>query len=391
MQEYKSSKSMTIFGLMMCSVFLLWLVFMLTNILLPKSAHSPHALTTWLVVSFLLLIFLSIAFVIVAPLLSRLIIAEDSVSFDGPFKRWEINFSEIRGYRIRDKFLLIEPISKDKKRINIRLGQAGTSELIVLLESKFADLDLVEKEEEHQAILDDPRYGKSIGERREKLDDATGLSKLMNATGVLILLLSFIPKIEKYIVAVAIAAPLVFIIVVRSYNGLIRIAMSKNSAYPSIPFGLFAILVCLIARCLRYKVLNYQNVWMPALLVGMIFITFLLVGSRDFSRFSKVRFVKILIITLCSYVYGFSTIVAVNCVYDSSNSRRYQTTVLDKWVRHGKGTRYNLKIARWHQGGNEEVIGVSRLVFESVEIEDPMNVYVYEGILKIPWYVISVK
>jgi hypothetical protein len=386
MQEYKSSKTMKVFTLIMCSAILLWLVYILSFILLHHSGHPPHDLRNWLAVSFVFVVFLSVIFVLGSSLWSKLSIGEDSISFVSPFKRWEINLSEIRGYRIRDKFLLIEPLSKNQKRIDIRRSNTGTAELLTLLESKYEDLDLVEKEEGHKAILDNPRYGKSPELRKERLDDATAASKLINATGVLILLLSFISRIDKYMVALAIAAPFIFILVIRLYHGLISIGKSTNSAYPSIPFGLSAILVCLIAKCVHYKVLDHQNIWQPAFLVGTLVMAFLMLGNKNFSRSWQTRFMGILVIAICSYVYGFSTIVAVNCVYDHSTSRHYQTRVMDKWVRHSRGSRYNFKLARWRNAGGEEIISVSRQMYERLNIDDPMHIYVHRGLLQIPWY-----
>jgi len=389
MQVYTSSKTSKSIVLILCSLGLLGLGYLLTMLLLHHTGSGHRAVDKWFAASFILLFILFITYIALESCIATLIVGDDSIRFVGAIKRWELKFSDIKGYRNRDKYLLIEPLSKDGKRIGLRLSQPGTIQLIDLLKSRFDDLDLREREEEHKNILDDLRYGKTIAERAEKLEDATGASKLINAIGVMILLLSFILKIEKYTVAVAIAAPIVFIIILRIYKGLIRIGTSKSSPYPSIPFGLAAVIICLIIKCFRYSIMDYHHVWQPALLVAMVLVVILMVANKSFSRISESRIMGIVLIMICSFLYGFCTVVCLNCVYDTSNSRYYQARVLDKWVSNGRTKAYHFKISQWREGGDTENIQVSRQMFDRINIEDPMNVYLYEGRLKIPWYVIT--
>ena len=389
MQVYTSSKTSKSIVLILCSLGLLGLGYLLTMLLLHHTGSGHRAVDKWFAASFILLFILFITYIALESCIATLIVGDDSIRFVGAIKRWELKFSDIKGYRHKDKYLLIEPLSKDGKRIGLRLSQPGTIQLIDLLKSRFDDLDLREREEEHKNILDDLRYGKTIAERAEKLEDATGASKLINAIGVMILLLSFILKIEKYTVAVAIAAPIVFIIILRIYKGLIRIGTSKSSPYPSIPFGLAAVIICLIIKCFRYSIMDYHHVWQPALLVAMVLVVILMVANKSFSRISESRIMGIVLIMICSFLYGFCTVVCLNCVYDTSNSRYYQARVLDKWVSNGRTKAYHFKISQWREGGDTENIQVSRQMFDRINIEDPMNVYLYEGRLKIPWYVIT--
>jgi hypothetical protein len=389
MKAYTRSKTLKTIVLTLCGLIMLGMGYFLTMMLLREGNHHSSAFNRWFGASFLLLIFVFVIFILLEAWIGTLFIGQEGVSFVGIFKKWEMSFSEIRGYRIGDKFILIEPIAKEKKKISIRISLPGTAQLITLLESRYEDLDVLEKEEGYKAIMDNSRYGKSIEERKEKLEDATGISKLINATGVLILLLGFIPKTEKYLVVIAIAAPVVFLIVLRIYNGLIRIDWSKSSPYPSIPFGLAAVIICLIIKCLRYSILDYHAVWQPALFAGMVLVAVLMVGNRNFYHIDKARILGIVLITLCSFVYGICTTVTVNCLYDTSNSRYYRARVLDKWVSRGRSTTYHFRISRWSDEVEEDNIRVSRAVFNRVNIEDPMNVYVYAGKLKIPWYVVT--
>ncbi|MET1056081.1 MAG: hypothetical protein ABWY16_12295 [Pedobacter sp.] len=389
MQEYTSSKTWKVISIILCSLFLLWLFYIVVFIGLSRHSHHGWALKIWVGIPFSILLFLLIVYTLIEPVIAKLIIGEDSIRFKGAISGWEISFAEIRGYRIRDKWILIEPLSKDRKRISIKTIMPGTDQLIVLLKSKYPDLDLLERQEGYKNLLDDSRYGKTTEERTEKLENATGASKLMNATGVIILLLSFVFKIEKYMVAVAIAAPVVFIIIIRGYNGLIRIADSKNSPYPAIPYGLCALLICLIIKCARYNILDYRAVWPPALLVGMFLVAVLMVANRNFSSVTKARIMGIVLITICSLVYGYCTVVTVNCLYDTSHSRYYRARVLDKWISRGKTTLYHFKLSRWREEVDEKHIRVSMEVYNRLDIEDAMNVYVYTGKLKIPWYVIT--
>ncbi|CAM4384997.1 hypothetical protein SAMN06265348_11442 [Pedobacter westerhofensis] len=389
MQVYTSSKTPKSIVLILCSLGLLGLGYLLTMLLLHHTGSGHRAVDKWFAASFILLFILFIIYIALESCIATLNVGDDSIRFAGAIKRWELKFSDIKGYRHKDKYLLIEPLSKDGKRIGLRLSQPGTIQLIDLLKSRFDDLDLREREEEHKNILDDLRYGKTIAERAEKLEDATGASKLINAIGVMILLLSFILKIEKYTVAVAISAPIVFIIILRIYKGLIRIGTSKSSPYPSIPFGLAAVIICLIIKCFRYSIMDYHHVWQPALLVAIVLVVILMVANKSFSRISESRIMGIVLIMICSFLYGFCTVVCLNCVYDTSNSRYYQARVLDKWVSNGRTKAYHFKISQWREGGDTENIQVSRQMFDRINIEDPMNVYLYEGRLKIPWYVIT--
>jgi hypothetical protein len=79
----------------------------------------------------------------------------------------------------------------------------------------------------------------------------------------------------------------------------------------------------------------------------------------------------------------------LNCVFDQSVPKVYQTTVYNKRVNHGKSTTYYLTLNPWGNGTMPEDISVGRRQYNSNQIGDTISVATKPGLLHIPWFYLS--
>jgi hypothetical protein len=94
---------------------------------------------------------------------------------------------------------------------------------------------------------------------------------------------------------------------------------------------------------------------------------------------------------MLSGIYTFGVLSTVNCVYDSSVSQVFPTTVSQKSISHGRSTDYYLWIPPTGPFEEEKEISVSRRMYENIQIKDQINLHVNAGTLGMPWYYLSKK
>lgn len=88
------------------------------------------------------------------------------------------------------------------------------------------------------------------------------------------------------------------------------------------------------------------------------------------------------------FVYSYSAVVAVNCTFDTSAPKVYETEVIDKHIsRSRKGGRsYYVKVKPWGHHYDAENIRVSSSEYDLYHIHNQVVVDYKEGLLGIPWY-----
>lgn len=389
--EYTFSKVFKIIIVSISAVPVLLLSNLLINTVNVALQANYEQSRQWGIAGILLIVLACLVLPVVQVLVSKFIVKEDRIQSRAVFYSRELLFSQIRGYRIGDHYIIIEPFSKNLKTLSIHRSFSGIGQLTDWLNNHYPNLDEEEKEEGYQRILNDQRYGREQADRKERFNSASGLSKLMNATGVIILVLGVILRIEKYVVAAAVAAPLVFIIVLRLDKGLIRITYSKRSPVPSIFFGLFAILIFLIVKMVHYKMLYRGLIWQrPELMISILLIALLILGNSTYRHLTRSRMLEILVFSLCSFCYGFCSTWIINCCFDTGERQHYTAEVLNKWMENGgRSKSYRLQLAGWKEMAGGQRIYVSRDEYDRINIADQMHIYVYHGKLSLPWYIIT--
>jgi hypothetical protein len=300
-------------------------------------------------------------------------------------------FDEIKGFRITDKYIFIEPIDPSKKKIKITTYIEKKDEIIDWLSSHYSDLDVVSVTQEYEKILADEKFGWTEEEREKKLNQARKAAKIVNWTGGIIAAWTLLIA-DPYELAIlsSIAIPIICLIVLKYFNGLIRIDQRKDSAYPSIFIGIFASAMALLMRALKdYIIFNHANVWLPTMSIVLVYTSLLVITSKEFNLRKVKSYVTILAILIPTFCYSYGTVIVLNCMYDKSNPELFNAEVLDKRINSGKSTTYYIKLSAWGRQQEIDEVSVSKKLYNEVEIKDSVNIFFMKGRFEIPWIEIT--
>jgi hypothetical protein len=136
--------------------------------------------------------------------------------------------NEIKGYRVSEKYIIVESNIEYKKNIKISAYTGKKNEIIGWLASHYQDLDILAAEQEKQEILTNEQFGWTAEERMEKLNRARNTTKILNWTGGLVGAWTlFWANPYEYAIIASICVPLISILTLKYFNGLIRIDERK--------------------------------------------------------------------------------------------------------------------------------------------------------------------
>ncbi len=242
-----------------------------------------------------------------------------------------------------------------------------------------------------EEILNNEEFGWSIEQREEKLTKTHKVAKVLNWTGGLIAAwVLFLPNPYEYAIIACIILPVICVIVLKYFGGLITIDERKNTAYPTIAWAIFASSIALCLRgVLDYNIFDYSKTWAPAILVTLAFIAILTIGNKEFKLNKAKSYLAILSISLFMFGYGYGAVVTLNCMYDKSQPETFSATILNKRISSGKSKTYYLKLTPWGLQKEIDEVSVSKNLYNRVGKNDEVKIYFMKGKFAIPWFEVT--
>jgi hypothetical protein len=318
----------------------------------------------------------------------RLIIGANSISRLSVLGTRTLDFQEIKGFRADSNYIHIISNNKNKKSIKMTAYIEKSDQVLDWLNSSFLELDSYEATEEEKQILTDNEFGINPQTREYRLNEARRITKHINIIGMGVCVwLWFYPRPYLISVLVAMTIPIIAFGLVFIYRGLIRIDEKKNSAYPSIIYGLGATSAALLIRALLdYEIVEYKNLWTIVSITTVILVFLLLISTKEL-KFSKlVDYVTTLTLTVIVFCYTFGTYVVSNCLFDKSKPVIFNSEVTDKEISSGKSTTYYLILKPWGPRTETEKVSVTKDQYEAADNGDTVDIYLRQGLLKTPWF-----
>jgi hypothetical protein len=336
----------------------------------------------------------------------KIILADKSIISIGLWGKRELKFADIKGFRLdrnpkypQIKNLIIEPIESKMKSINVGFFLKDMDDLKSSLDSKLKDLDadksiaLEQKyKREEQEILQNNDFGFTIEEREEKLKKAHLFVKVLNGiTAIVVVWLFFYPRPYKYAVIACVSLPLIGFLSVKFWKGLIQIDVEKGSVYPTVAFPiLFPGLILGLRVMLDFSIEKYSNIWIPAIVISCIYAALVIVSSKKMSFKNAKAYFSILSYVAFGFLYGYSTVVATNCVFDNSEPKVFASEVLGKTINESRKSKtYYLNLSPWGEKTEAEKISVDSDLYNNIHTGDKVSVYQFKGRLDIPWVVVG--
>lgn len=391
MKEYKIAKGWAIFIYITFPLLAAVFLFLLVMPFIPgmEQDFPPSYYWSFSIIS-LAMITISVLGIL-DTINGKFVIDKNRVYIISVLSKRELLFHEIKGYRINDKFIFIESTDKNKKIIKISSYFANTAEIKLWLKTNYKDLDKIHKRTEKQEILSNPEFGWSKKEREAKLNLAKKTTTILNCIGSFVGAWTFLfPRPYLYAIIASIVFPIICIIIIKYFKGLIRIDGKNNTVYPSAFWAILAPSMALLIRSLLdFNLYNYSNVWLPMVLITMTYMAILLIGNSEFKYGEIADFFSVFFLMLFILGYSYGIVVSLNCLLDTSKPETFKTTILDKRVSGTKTKTYNLELTPWGKQIEPEEISVSKELYDSFQKNDSATVYFMKGNFDIPWYEVN--
>jgi hypothetical protein len=200
----------------------------------------------------------------------------------------------------------------------------------------------------------------------------------------------FFPIPYNWAILACAVVPVAAILLMRFLKGLTYFETKRRiSQEPSLTFALALPPTALLWRALNdFHILSFDKLWVPAIVVSVLFSALLYAYSADIRK----KPVYVLVALIFGLMYGFGLITEANCLPDKSVPTIYTARVLGKRISYGSRSRsYYVKVTPWGPKTDEEEISLGRTAYERLNISDWLQMSVKQGVLGIPWFVMQKK
>ncbi len=337
------------------AIYVYILVMLLTFVFLPsivsENAFSYHPTMIFLV-SLQMMVLL---FVQISRSKSRIHVSENTIYFKNLFHEKKVRFDEIKGFRRLKWFtqtnltshIIIESKNKLTTPIKFNLSYHNIHQFIDWLTTNFEDLDQTFEDIEHAKALEDPFLGSDPIERTLKIKKSKSIATILNIAGFGIFLLHiFILKPHIYMVYMAIAIPLLAVIAMFYFRGLIKLNYIKRtslfnidknredwslnpSIFSDVSIAILLPALSLFVIALRdMHVVNYGNSFVLAFFIASTLLLLIALITKEF-RFSKLStYGIVLFYFIFLFGYSFGSIVILRSIIDDSQSTTFYQEIV---------------------------------------------------------------
>lgn len=343
------------------------------------------------------LVLLAIPVLVVINVVRKKVIVEtDQITYIGLFSKKKLLFLSIKGYRIGFKNIYLEPLHPSDPTIVIghyRDLENG-SELMHWIKEAFQDLNTVGLANQHAMALTNVQWGVTVEARKKALAKAHNFALIYNiASFPLVLILNL--HVSRMSLVLLLVYPLVGILLMMLSRGLIKFQSDKQRSICSfVALGIFAPGMALLLRSFAYNdVLDTAHLWVPAL--GISLLLFVLIYMTGINRSMGMLRPQIIAMILTVLSYGFGSVLQLNCIFDPARPAVYNVAILDSRENIENGKRgifksYSLFISPWGPRHEAETVNVPGSLYRRTQKGDTVQVHLGEGLLHIPWFVVTI-
>ncbi|MGZ3755468.1 MAG: hypothetical protein ACXVAY_01035 [Mucilaginibacter sp.] len=322
----------------------------------------------------------------------KIIIYDDRIICISLFTNKELALADIKGCRIGQKVIYLEPLSNDVAKITIAnyIDFGNSDDLVDWARDNFKDLDAADLEDEQNKVLNDTALGATERERTSALKQAKRVATSYNIIGGIIGL-GLIAFDNYWSSVLLISYPVIGVLVMATSKGLIKfLSNPKRSVYGNIMIGFFMSSLIMLFKSLdSYNLLQLTNAWLPFWVVAFVICCLLyFTGINKSVEAVKGQFVFMLIMSL---IYSFASVIQLNCVFDRSAKKVFHAGVVDRRISHGKHTSYYLTLTPWGPMQQEKEVDVHRWLYNQTRIGDTVEIDFKNGLLNIAWFVVTNK
>lgn len=361
-------------------------------LVMPFTGQQPAAgnHTAWILVPVSIAMIALTVIGVIDSYKAKLVINADRINSFGFLSERELMHNEIKGFRITDKYILIEPGTKAKKTIKVSTYFGNKEQIIQWLASHYDDLDITNIVTSKEEILSNGHFGLTPEQREEKLQRASLVAKIINWCGGLVTLWCFFyPHPYQYAILAAVIIPPAAIAAIFYFGGIIKFE-EKDGAYPTVfPALLIPGLALVIRAVMDYNIFDNTHAWLPSIIITVALTALLIISSRQENMKQRKTFIAALAMSIFLLAYSYGTVITLNAVYDLSPAQVYKAAVIKKRISSGKSTTYYLAVTPWGPEVAGDEVTVSKELYNTTSINDSVNIYFKKGRFSIPWFEVA--
>ncbi|MBS1619395.1 MAG: hypothetical protein JST76_12795 [Bacteroidetes bacterium] len=320
----------------------------------------------------------------------RLSVTEDSLIYCAFIKTKEVSLKDITGYRLDDKYAVVETSDPKVKSMRISIGIKDKEEFLAWLATNYPDLNAQDYAREEEEIMVDETFGADEEERAVNLARARKVASTLSTIGGGLMLWGFIyPRPYELVLGLSLLLPLVALGFYRVYGGQLRLTTGEKSAYPSLAGAFAPALLLLLRALIDFDIWEYKMLFISTALIALLAVVVIIADPRKVYKVEPSFNALLMGIVAVGLLYGYGASVLANCYLDNAPGQTYATEVLDKRISSGKHTTYYLKVAPWGPQLKADEITVDSDFYEGVPVGSQIHVTLKPGRLGAPWYVVS--
>lgn len=173
-----------------------------------------------------------------------------------------------------------------------------------------------------------------------------------------------------------------------SIASLVEIDRDSKNEYDVADFIDIPAWVITVRALLDYELDSFSGLIIIGSVAFIAVLLFLFATHKQIENSNKDKTWIYLSIIFSIFIYSYSSITAINCSFDNSDPKIYETKIIDKYISKGRRGRrtYYVKVQPWGHHFDSENIKVSSSDYENYLINESVKIDYKKGLLGIPWY-----
>jgi hypothetical protein len=350
---------------------------------LPFLYHYSWVPTVSCLIAAVALTFLFVLFLVYL-LTYKVSIYEDTLGISKIRGERRVSLASITGYRYVPKSGFVLYTMESKRKIVITEYIGKQDKFAQWLSAGYKDLDAEEAMEEAQELFQE---NENVLGRESKVDffnKVKSFCKLLNILGMIFFAwLTFVPIYYKVAVCLNVSIVLFAFLTALIFRRYINIDTKRNSVKPSILWAfIFPSIGLGVRPLLDFNIIYSSKLWIYTTILAIVMIMLFFVRSKEYL---KNKFL-IVLIPIVIFGYSYGVVIEANCLLDRALSEQYDAVVIDKSISSGKVTEYYLTVGHWGPLLKDNDVSVSKELFDNVEVDGIIQMYILPGWLGIPWF-----
>jgi uncharacterized membrane protein YidH (DUF202 family) len=299
-----------------------------------------------------------------------------------------LKLEDIEGFRIVPtqyvKTLVFTPRPGGGRRLRVALSYQRSAELVAWANRNFKNLDAVQFKSDLDEMVRQGGHGTSPEELAAKLKQARKWCRLVNLIAIPIAYWGFIwPQPYTVLIWVLVATPLIGLLLLGQFGGLVRLDAKRGSAYPSVALAfMMGPIVLALRALLDWQVMDWSSFWEPFIVISLGLLGLTIWRAPDFGK----RAATVVTYSIFCLAYGYGATVTLNGILATGPFTTYEARVTDEHIDTGKVTTYYFTLSAWGPRAVPGDVEVSRAVYERHQVDDTVTIYVRDGKFGMPYY-----